>query len=249
VFDFSPLAWALIALGAFGNGFLFRTFGSGVGVTLMPILTLVFPAKFSLVFLALCTTLVSIGLTREMWRLWDRRFTFIFFPGMVAGVLLAGWILLWISEPALRTLIGAACLTIAFYQMIVEIRGRSPEVPRIPVWAGVCVGPFSGMSSTLANAGATILVPIMVGQKISPHRIVGTIWALFFLLNPMRLGVFWNADILTPAVVTASLIMIPLIWAGVWTGAWLQPKLPQRVFNLSVLTIALVGSLRLLIAG
>ncbi len=249
MFDFSPIAWALIALGAFGNGFLIRTFGSGVGVTLMPVLTLVFPAKFSLVFLALCTTWVSIGLAREMWRYWDRRFTFIFFPGMVIGVALGGWILIWISESALRTLIGGVCLTIALYQMIVEIRGRPPEVPRIPAWAGILVGPFSGMSSTLANAGATILVPIMVGQKISPHRIVGTIWALFFILNPMRLGVFWNADILTPAVVTASLIMTPLIWVGVWTGARLQPRLPQRVFNLSVLAIALIGSLRLLIAG
>ena len=42
---FTPLEWALIVAGAFGNGFLKRTFGAGVGVTLMPVLTVAFSAK------------------------------------------------------------------------------------------------------------------------------------------------------------------------------------------------------------
>jgi uncharacterized membrane protein YfcA len=65
----------------------------------------------------------------------------------------------------------------------------------------------------------------------------------------MRVAAYWSAEVLTPSVFGASMIMIPLLWAGVRTGKWLHPKLPQRVFNLSVLTIALIGSLRLLIAG
>lgn len=247
--DFTPLEWALIVAGAFGNGFLKRTFGGGVGVTLMPILAVAFTSKFSLVYLALCTTLIDLGIAREMWSLWDRRFTYLFFPGMVLGVVFGGWLLTWIPEYALRTLIGGVCLVIALYQIIVEIRGRPPEVPRLPAWIGLCVGPFSGMSSTLANAGATILIPIMVGQKISPHRIVGTVWALYILLNPMRVAVYWNADILTPAVAGATLVMAPVLWAGIRAGAWLQPRLPRRAFNLSVLTIALIGSLRLLVTG
>ncbi len=247
--DFTPLEWALIVTGAFGNGFLKRTFGAGVGVTLMPILTIAFSAKFSLVFLALCTTWVDLGIARQMWGHWDRRFAFIFFPGMAIGVALGGWTLTWISEGALRAIIGTICLAVALYQIAVELRGRPPEVPRIPVWLGLCVGPFSGMSSTLANAGATILMPIMVGMKIAPIRMIGTIWALFFLLNPMRVAAYWGAEVLTPSVFGASLVMIPLLWAGVRTGKWLHPRLPQRVFNLSVLTIAFIGSLRLLIAG
>ncbi len=246
---FSPLEWTMILVAAFGNGFLIRTFGAGVGVALMPVLVFAFTAKFSLVFLALCTTLVNIGITREMWRLWDRRITYLFFPGMVIGVFFGGWLLTWISESALRTLIGGACLLIALYQFVVEIRGRPPEIPHLPAWAGIAIGPFSGISSTVANAGATILIPIFVSQKIPPRMIVGTVWALFIFLNPIRIAAYWNADILTPSVVSASLVMIPLLWAGVRAGKWLQPRLPRRVFNLSVLSIALVGSLRLLIAG
>ncbi len=247
--EFTPLEWALILAGAFGNGFLKRTFGAGVGVTLMPVLTVAFSAKFSLVYLALCTTWVDLGIARQMWSYWDRRFTFIFFPGMVIGVALGGWTLTWISESALRALIGAICLAIALYQTIVELRGRPPEVPRLPVWIGICLGPFSGLSATLANAGATILMPIMVGMKIAPIRMIGTIWALFFLLNPMRVAAYWKAEALTATVFGASLAMTPFLWAGVRTGKWLQPKLPQKAFNLTVLSIALFGSLRLLIAG
>jgi uncharacterized membrane protein YfcA len=184
-----------------------------------------------------------------MWTLWDRRFTFTFFPGMVAGVVLGGWILTWIPDAPLRMLIGGVCLSFALYQLIVEIRGRPVEVPRLPLWFGVSVAPFSGMSATLANAGATILVPIMIGQKISPSMIVGTIWAVFFLLNPIRMVAYWNADMFTAVVFGASLSMIPLLWVGVRTGAWVQPKLPRKAFNLIVLSIALVGSIRLLLSA
>jgi hypothetical protein len=103
------------------------------------------------------------------------------------------------------------------------------------------------MNSTIANAGATLLVPIMIGQNIAPRMIVGTIWAIFFLVNPLRVAAYWNAGVLTESVVFATLMVIPMLWAGVRCGAWLQPRMQRRVFNLCVLSIALIGSLRILI--
>lgn len=249
LFDFSPLQWALICIAAFGNGFLMRTFGGGVGITLMPVLAIGFPAKFALVYLAICTSWVSLGIARQMWRHWDRRMAYIFFPGMAAGVILGGWVLTWIPEYHLRFFIGAICLIIAAYQVFVELRGRPPNIAPMPVWAGIGIGSISGLNSTLANAGATLLVPIMIGQNLAPRMIVGTIWAIFFLLNPLRLVAYWNAEILTVPVVSATAIAIPLLWAGVRSGAWLQPRLPRRTFNLLVLSVALAGSIRILLTG
>ncbi len=247
--DFSALQWALIILGAFGNGFLKRTFGAGVGITLMPVLAIGFSAKFALVYLAICTGWVDIGLTREMWRHWDRRFAYVFFPGMLAGVILGGWVLTWIPEYELRMFIGALCMLIAAYQMTVELRGRPIRIPRIPVWAGIGLGTVSGVTSTIANAGATLLVPIMIAQNLAPKMIVGTIWAIYLFLNPVRVAAYWNAGILAADVVAATILMIPLLWVGVRTGSWLQPKLPRRVFNFLILSIAIAGSLHILIAG
>ncbi|MEE9257190.1 MAG: sulfite exporter TauE/SafE family protein [bacterium] len=247
--DISYLGWTLLLLAAFGNGFLKRTFGGGVGITLMPLLAIGFSAKFALVFLALCTAWVDLGIAREMWRHWDRRIAFIFFPGMLAGVIFGGWVLTWLPEHMLRIFIGALCLLIAAYQMTAEFRGRPLRVPRIPVWAGIGLGTVSGINSTIANAGATLLIPIMISQNIAPKMIVGTIWAIFFLLNPVRVAAYWNADILTGSVVAATILAIPLLWAGVRAGSWLQPKLPRRAFNVTILSIALAGSLRILIAG
>ena len=245
--DFSPAQWVLICIGAFGNGFLKRVFGAGVGITLMPILAISFPAKFSLVFLALCTTWVDIGISRSMWDHWDRRTTFLFLPGMIAGIVFGGWVLTWVPEYELRVFIGGLCGLIAGYQIFIELKGRPPKIPTIPVWAGVGIGSISGINSTIANAGATLLVPNMISQSIAPRMIVGTIWAIFLLLNPLRAMAYWNAGILTRSVITATVLAIPLLWAGVRTGAWLQPRLPRRAFNLIVLSIALAGSIYIVV--
>ena len=245
--DFTPLQWTLLIIGAFGNGFLKRTFGAGGGITLMPTLALAFDAKFALVYLALCTTWVDLGISRQMWHNWDRRITYIFFPGMALGVILGGWVLTWVPERELRIFIGGLCGLIAAYQIFVEFRGRPVKIPPIPAWAGIGIGTVSGMNSTIANAGATLLVPIMIGQNIAPRMIVGTIWAIFFLVNPLRVAAYWNAGVLSEAVVVATLLAIPMLWAGVRCGVWLQPRMPRRAFNLSVLSIALIGSLRILV--
>jgi uncharacterized membrane protein YfcA len=42
----------LILIVAFGDGFLIRTFGQGVGITLTPILTIIFTPRFALGLLA-----------------------------------------------------------------------------------------------------------------------------------------------------------------------------------------------------
>jgi hypothetical protein len=168
---------------------------------------------------------------------------------MAVGVIFGGWVLTWIPEFHLRIFIGVVCFTIAVYQIFVELRGRPPKIPPLPVWAGIGIGSISGMSSTLANAGAILLVPIMIGQNLVPKIIVGTIWAIFFFLNPLRLIAYWNADILTGPVVLATAVAIPLLWAGVRSGAWTQPQLPRRAFNLIILSIALVGSIRLLLTS
>ena len=49
--------------------------------------------------------------------------------------------------------------------------------------------------------------------------------------------------------VLTALVGIPLLWAGLRLGAMVHRLLPPRAFNLSILTIALAGSIRLLMAG
>jgi uncharacterized membrane protein YfcA len=59
---YSPLEWTLIFAAAFGYGFLVRTFGQGIGITLTPLLTLAFAPRFALGLLAFYSVLASLGM-------------------------------------------------------------------------------------------------------------------------------------------------------------------------------------------
>lgn len=136
----SAFEWGLTLCAALAVDFLKRSFGSGVGMVLTPLLTLVHSPQFALGLLALYMTWADLGMIRDLWKGWNRRFALILFPGITAGMLLGTWILANLSETQLRKFIGGICFVFALYQTIIEIKGRPPAVPRLPLWLGISVG-------------------------------------------------------------------------------------------------------------
>ena len=52
---------------------------------------------------------------------------------------------------------------------------------------------------------------------------------------------------ITGETIRFDLIAIPFIVAGALAGKWLLPRIPQKVFNATVLILAAIAALRLLI--
>lgn len=240
--------WGLIFIAAFGSGFLIRTIGSGVGITLTPLLTLAFPPRFSLGLIAFTSFMTSMGMIPAMWGLWHKRTILLVFPGAAAGILGGTWLVARLPDTQLRAVIGVLCLFFALHRIYVELTGKVPEAPPLPPWLGVMIGGLSGFTSATANSGAVVLSLFLHSQNLSKTMLLGTLWALYFFVNPLKLVAYWQTQVITTDTVWAGLAGFPFLWAGLRMGAWTHDRIPLRAFNLSILGLALAGSLRLLLA-
>jgi len=245
---YTPLEWILIFAAAFGDGFLVRTFGQGIGIILTPLLTLAFAPRFALGLLAFYSVLASVGMAREVWNKWDRRTTFAVLPGQIAGMLFGVWIVVMLPEAKLSLIIGALCLLFALHRTYVELRGTLLKPRHLPMWLGIVMGCASGLSSALANSGAVVLALFLHSQNFHKTVLLATLWIVFFVLNPFKVVAYFQAGILTTPTLVTGLIGLPLLWLGLRVGSWTHDKLPGRAFNLIILGIALAGSLRLVLA-
>jgi uncharacterized membrane protein YfcA len=246
---YSPLEWTLILAAAFGDGFLLRTFGQGIGITLTPILTLAFAPRFALGLLAFYSSLASLGMARDVWSKWDRRTTFAVLPGQLGGVLLGVWVVVVLPDAKLRWIIGLLCLLFALHRIYVELSGHTPKARRLPLWLGTIIGGVSGLASALANSGGVVLSLFLHSQNFHKTVLLATLWIMFFILNPFKVVAYWRTGILTIPTLLSGLVGLPVLWLGLRVGAWAHQRLPGRTFNLVILGIALAGSLRLLMGS
>ena len=243
---YSPLEWTLILAAAFGDGFLLRTFGQGIGITLTPLLTLAFAPRFALGLLAFYSSLASLGMAKDVWSNWDRKTTFAILPGQLGGVLLGVWIVAVLPDAKLRWIIGVLCLLFALHRTYVELSGHTPTARRLPLWLGTIMGGASGLASALANSGGVVLALFLHSRNFHKTVLLATLWIMFFILNPFKVVMYWQSGILTTPTLVTGLIGLPALWLGLRVGAWIHNKLPGQAFNLIILGIALAGSIRLL---
>ena len=245
--EYSLMEWILIFTAALGDGFLVRTFGQGVGIALTPLLTLAFSPRFALGLLAFYSTLAIFGMARAMWNKWDRRTAFTVMPGMLFGALVGVWIVSVLPDAKLSWIIGLVCLLFALHGSYVELSGRTLKVRNLPLWLGVVVGGLSGISSSIANSGGAVLALFMHSRNFQKTLLLATIWIVFLVINPFRLFFYWQADVLTVSTLVTGAAGLPALWCGLRIGSWAHNKLSGHLFNLMILGIALVGSMKLVL--
>ena len=179
------MTWiAAYVLAGAGVGFLAGLLGIGGGMTLVPILAMLFTAQqlapdYS-VHLALGTGMASILFTASAsvrehhrhqavdWRI-VRRMA----PGMVGGTLLSTVAAGWISQRAL----ALAFTVIVFGGATQILLGKKPaSARRLPSAAGLfATGTAIGVICGLVSAGGTFLtVPFMLFCGVAMHTAIGT---------------------------------------------------------------------------
>jgi len=141
------------------------------------------------------------------------------------------------NEDGVRLLLGVMSLLFAAYMLVRPATGR----PVSPRWA-LPAGAGCGFTSFLAHAGAPPLNLYLIPRRLTKETFIATSAIAFAAVNLIKLPPYlWLGEInLTSAWV--SLMLLPMAWAGVKSGLWLQHRVSELLFyRLVIVAMAIVG--------
>ena len=252
-----------IILFGLGVGVLVGTTGMGGGSLMTPLLILVFGIK---PVVAVGTDLAYAAVTKTVggWRHFRKgtvfpRMAFWLAVGSCPGALVGVWLLdrlrsAWGDDfdTFMLVAIGAALLLTGALVLLralalADYAAREREAFRMQTRhkvAAVALGGSIGfvLGITSAGSGTLIAIGLILGFRLSPHRVVGTDVAhaavLLWVAAAAHL-VSGNIDFgLAGTILLGS---VP----GVWLGAHLSTRLPQEWLRLALATVMLASGLSL----
>lgn len=239
----SPFDWFLAALivGASKTGL-------PGGVTLaVALFAQLFPAREStgaLLPVLICADVLAVSLLRKPpnWRLLLH-----IFPWTALGVLLGWGLLSRIDNAQLRLIIGGLIVSMTLYQLARRFQGSSSPPPSGSSRVFTAsMGTAAGITTMIANAAGPFMTFYLLAMRMGKLEFVVVNAWFFLVINSFKVPFAANLGLITWDSLRFDLLLAPLVLAGALLGRWMLRRIRQRVFELVVLLLALVGGLRLL---
>ncbi len=217
----------------------------GLGILVVPMMALAFPARESvgaLLPILIVGDIVAITLFRRqaMWS-WILRLA----PWVIAGLVLGAWWLARLDDLALRRVLGTLVLSMIALDLV-RRRLNWDRMASHPVYtAGI--GILAGTATTLGNAAGPVMNLYLLGRRLPKALFVGTSAWFFFLVNLTKVPVFLGQSMLTHELIVFDLCVIPFVGLGAWAGTKALHSLPEKAFHRVVLGLTILGGLRLVL--
>jgi uncharacterized protein len=203
-------------------------FGGGLGLVSVPILSFtVSPVTAAAIMLPILCVMDIMSWWAYR-RVWDRRNLIILVPAAIVGLTVGALTFRYMSEDALRLVIGAIALLFTLDHWF----GRRPNLTpkEAGVGLGAVCGAIAGFTSFIAHSGGPIIQVFMLPQRLEKSLFVGTTVMLFLIMNYVKLVPYAYLGMLSPENLTTSLVLLPLAPIGVWLGLRLHHLVSQALF-------------------
>ncbi len=241
---FYPLAVVAVMIAGISKG----GFGGGLGVLAVPLMALVIPPFQAAAIMLPILCVMDIAGLRAFWRNWHVPNLKIMLPGALAGVAIAALTYRWVSEDAVRALIGVIALGFAanFYLN----RGAGSDQPnpvsraRSTFWSTV-----AGFTSFSAHAGGPPVNIYLLPQRLDKTLFVGTTVVFFAFVNYVKLIPYTMMGQFVPDNLVTSLGLAPVAVAGIYSGLWLHKRVTVRWFYHVCYALLVITGSRLLYQG
>ncbi|GED23140.1 sulfite exporter TauE/SafE family protein [Halomonas halmophila] len=235
--DYGWLAWTLIILSTYLTGVSKGGFAGGFGTLSVPLMALAIGPIEAAGLLLPLLLVMDVFAVKAWWGHHVATEIRRLLPGMALGVIAGTLLIGTLDENHVRLLLGVVSLLFVVYMILKPSASR--PIHALWAWpAGIGVG----VTSFLAHAGAPPMNLYLVPRRLSKQAFIATCTLCFAAVNLMKLPPYlWLGEInLTSA--WASLALVPVAWAGVKSGLWLQSRVNERLFyRLVILAMAIVG--------
>lgn len=235
--DYSALAWVLILLSTFLTAVSKGGFAGGFGMLSVPLMALAIgPLEAAGILLPLLVVMDFLSV-RAWWgkQLWSE--IRIILPSAAVGIAIGVLLFDELNENMIRGLLGVISLLFAAY-MLFKPTARKP----LPRWLALPAGMTSGFTSFFAHAGAPPYNLYMIPRQHPKEAFIATTVVTFAGINLMKLGPYMALGEINLSSLSASLLLVPVAWAGVKSGLWLQSRVNETLFfRLIIIAMAIVG--------
>ncbi|MHC5144329.1 MAG: sulfite exporter TauE/SafE family protein [Planctomycetota bacterium] len=236
--------WAVLAIGAFAIG-VSKTGLPGVGILVVPLLAIVFPAKPSvglLLPILIIADLFAVGYYRHhgQWRHLVK-----LLPWAVIGIGFGYVILSKIDSQTLKPLIGLIVLAMLAIRLRSILKNDPQHMPQHWSFAAI-MGLLAGAITMMANAAGPVMVLYLLSMHFPKQKFIGTAAWFFFIVNWIKVPLMSNLNMITATSLKIDLMVFPAVVLGAVAGIWLLKRIPQRLFNIIALLLATAAAIKLL---
>ena len=231
---------AVILLGMSKGGF------AGIGVVTTPLISLYLPPleAAALILPTLITQdLISVWWYRKDWDPWNLK---VMLPGALVGMGLAWAFAGYVTDSALRIVIGTIGISFVLYYVV---KHQPAEGQRKTAFSGFFWGGVSGFTSFLSQAGGPPYQAHMLPQRLPKLKLVGTTTIFFAIVNALKIGPYFALGQFSTRNILTSLVLLPIAVLANAFGIWLVRVTPQEAFYKIAYTIVACVSVMLLWQG
>ena len=231
---------AITILGIGKGGF------SGIGMIATPLIALAIPPLQAAAIvqpILIVQDAISAWVYRREYSAWNLK---VLLVGGTMGVAAAWFLATRLSDSHVRIMVGVIGVAFVLYTWL----ARVPAEPKKPnAVAGVFWGAMTGITSTLAQAGAPPFQVFMLPQKLDKMTLVGTTLIFFAALNWMKLVAYSALGQFTMETLLTSALLMPLAIATNFFGIWLVRRVRTETFYRIAYALMFLISLELIRSG
>ena len=203
-------------------------FGGGIAMLGTPMIALVVsPVKAAAIMLPVLIVMDMIGLwnyrTRASWTVLRAML-----PGAFAGILLGWATAAYVSDDAVRILVGAIALVFAVAQILAEFRRAEPAAEN--TLRGSFWGLVAGFTSFVSHAGGPPFQAYTLPLKLDKLIFAGTGVVFFAIVNAAKVVPYFALGQFATDNLFQSLLLLPVAICGVFLGIWTVRRVSQKIF-------------------
>ena len=89
----------------------------------------------------------------------------------------------------------------------------------------------------------------LLSRGLNKQRFMGTRAWFFFIVNLAKLPVYIPEGMITPGTLISNARFLPCIVLGVCAGFLVLDRIPQKIFNYTVLFLAGLAAVKMVVSG
>lgn len=219
-------------------------------IVVVAVMAMIFPAKLSvgiLLPMLITADIVAVTYYRRT-VLWRHLIGLI--PWVLAGIVAGFFTLDHIVNNELSVLLGVLILSlITLHLSSARLENKLKfEFTQSPVFHGI-LGVLAGFTTMVGNAAGAIMTIYLLSKGLKKMEFIGTVAWFFLAVNLIKVPFNVVLELITLETLLFNLWMVPAVLAGAFLGIKILPLIPQKMFQVLILALAVLGGIHLIWEG